>query len=321
MRKLFFIFFLLSVCNTFSQSKKEQIELLTTRIDSLKERLQTEKNSNLEKTSKISELNTKVNDLKTQVTKLNSEIETQNKEFDKDNLDLKSFQNQVKIKNDSILILKNELDKIQLPKKDTLKQNSPLKEYKSVVIGTQTWMAVNLDVTTFKNGDPIPEAKTNEEWENAGINKQPAWCYYDNDPANGAKYGKLYNWFAVNDKRGLAPVGYHIPKDEEWTILTDYIGDSEGKKLKSTNGWKDNGNGINKSGFTALPGGVRSNKGWFDDFGYYGYWWTSTDDVKNTCKNCTITLALNRGMFFNYDVVNRGNGEMASGFSVRCIKD
>jgi len=315
MRKLFFIFFLLSVCNTFSQSKKEQIELLTTRVDSLKERLQTEKNSNLEKTSKISELNTKVNDLKTQVTKLNSEIETQKKEFDKDNLDLKSFQNQVKIKNDSILILKNELDKIQFPKKDTLKQNSLLKEYKSVVIGTQTWMAVNLDVTTFKNGDPIPEAKTKEEWENAGINKQPAWCYYDNDPANGAKYGKLYNWYAVNDPRGIVPEGWHVVKKEEMNKLIFSIGGQTlgGKKLKSKNGWLGSGNGIDSYGFSGNPGGYASSLGIFINKNEFGYWWLS-----NATSNDESEL-----FFLDYrnDEIKIISWEKSFGLSVRCLKD
>ena len=94
----------------------------------------------------------------------------------------------------------------------------------TVTIGTQVWMTKNLDLATFRNGDPIPEAKTDEEWEKAGENKQPAWCYYDNDPANGAKYGKLYNWYAVIDSRGLAPVGYHIPSDADWTKLNDFLG-------------------------------------------------------------------------------------------------
>jgi uncharacterized protein (TIGR02145 family) len=103
----------------------------------------------------------------------------------------------------------------------------------TVTIGTQVWMTKNLDVSTFRNGDPIPEAKTDEEWKKAGENKQPAWCYYDNDPANGAKYGKLYNWYAVNDSRGLAPVGYHIPSDAEWTKLEVFLGADAGNKMKS----------------------------------------------------------------------------------------
>ncbi|MFZ9583254.1 MAG: fibrobacter succinogenes major paralogous domain-containing protein, partial [Crocinitomicaceae bacterium] len=108
----------------------------------------------------------------------------------------------------------------------------------TVTIGTQVWMTKNLNVSTFRNGDPIPEAKTDEEWKKAGENQQPAWCYYDNNPANGAKYGKFYNWYAVNDPRGLAPEGYHVPTDAGWTQLSDYLGgeDVAGKKMKSTSG-------------------------------------------------------------------------------------
>jgi uncharacterized protein (TIGR02145 family) len=93
----------------------------------------------------------------------------------------------------------------------------------TVIIGTQVWATKNLDVSTFRNGDPIPQAKSDAEWVAAGENYQPAWCYYDNDPKNGTKYGKLYNWFAVRDARGLAPAGWHVPTDEEWTILPYYV--------------------------------------------------------------------------------------------------
>ena len=104
----------------------------------------------------------------------------------------------------------------------------------SVTIGTQTWTTLNLDVATFRNGDPITQAKTNEDWEAAGVNKQPAWCYYDNDPKNGTKYGKLYNWYVVVDTRGLAPAGWHVPTDEEWTVLSTFLGgeESAGEKMK-----------------------------------------------------------------------------------------
>ena len=108
-----------------------------------------------------------------------------------------------------------------------------------IKIGAQTWTTKNLDVSKFRNGEAIPLAKTNAEWELAGQNKQPAWCYYENKGENGTTYGKLYNWFAVNDPRGLAPSGYHIPTDAEWTILTDYLGGDSiaGAKMKSTSGW------------------------------------------------------------------------------------
>lgn len=94
----------------------------------------------------------------------------------------------------------------------------------TVTIGTQVWMNKNLDVSTFRNGDPIPQAKTEQDWLAAKNNKQPAWCYYENKSENGAKFGKLYNWYAVNDARGLAPVGFHVPSDEEWMKLIDYLG-------------------------------------------------------------------------------------------------
>jgi len=185
----------------------------------------------------------------------------------------------------------------------------------TVTIGTQVWMTRNLDVSTFRNGDPIPQAKTNEEWEKAGVNKQPAWCYYNNDPANGAKYGKLYNWYAVSDSRGLAPVGYHIPSDAEWTLLTDYLGGEEkaGAKMKSKQGWAEDGNGTNSSGFSGLPGGLRNYVGAFDSIGEYGYWWS--------CAESNTDLAWYRLLDSNDGNVGRYVDLKEEGFSVRCLRD
>jgi uncharacterized protein (TIGR02145 family) len=180
-----------------------------------------------------------------------------------------------------------------------------------VTIGKQVWMAENLNVDKFRNGNPIPEAKTKEEWEKAGENEQPAWCYYDNDPANGAKYGKLYNWYAVNDSRGLAPNGYHIPTDAEWTILEEYLGEGAGSKMKSTIGWNDNGNGTNSSGFSGLPGGSRYYNGPFGEFGNLGYWWSSTEKYNYDAW----TRILNYNDVVSYDHLKK------NGFSVRCLRD
>ena len=112
-----------------------------------------------------------------------------------------------------------------------------------IKIGTQTWTSKNLDVATYRNGDAIPQVQDFNEWKNLTTG---AWCYLFNDPTNGTKYGKLYNWYAVTDPRGLAPEGYHIPTDEEWTILTDYLGgeSAAGKKMKSTTGWKSYTEGV-----------------------------------------------------------------------------
>ena len=182
-------------------------------------------------------------------------------------------------------------------------------------IGNQVWMSENLNVENFRNGDAIPNAKTKEDWINAGQNRKPAWCYYNNDPSNSSKYGKLYNWYAVNDLRGLAPEGWHIPSDYEWTILIDHLGGKfdAGKKMKSTSGWNENGNGTNESGFAGMPGGYRSSEGDFWHDGTKGYWWASSEGSASSA----LSRYLNN---FNNEVWNPNSGKI-KGFSVRCIRD
>ena len=182
----------------------------------------------------------------------------------------------------------------------------------TVTIGKQVWMSMNLDLSVFRNGDSIPQAKTDVEWEKSFENKQPAWCYYGGDAANGTKYGKLYNWYAVSDPRGLAPVGYHVPTDAEWTVLTDYLGDGAGKKMKSASGWKDNENGTNESGFSALPGGLRKSTGTFQGIRNFGYWWSSTEHDKDFASIHYVYSV--DGVYSNIEMKTRG-------ISVRCIKD
>lgn len=151
--------------------------------------------------------------------------------------------------------------------------------YRSVTIGEQVWLGENLNVSHFRNGDAIPEARTAEEFEKFGKEGKPAWCYYDNNAENGKTYGKLYNWFAINDPRGLAPTGWQIPGREAWKKLILHVGnDEEGiKKLKAKTGWKSdtwNNNGTNETNFSALPGGRRWY-GKFDNAGGYSMWWTT----------------------------------------------
>jgi uncharacterized protein (TIGR02145 family) len=187
--------------------------------------------------------------------------------------------------------------------------------FDEVTIGKQVWMTKNLNVDKFRNGDPIPHAKTKEEWYNAGKNKQPAWCYYDNDPTNDAKYGKMYNWYAVNDPRGLAPVGYHIPSDEQWTVLTDYLGGyDKGKKMKSSSGWAEDGNGTNESGFSALPGGYRFGNGNFGKVGIDGAWWSSTENTKNSASSLYMSCRSD-------DARVKNSKDKQEGYSVRCLRD
>jgi uncharacterized protein (TIGR02145 family) len=161
-------------------------------------------------------------------------------------------------------------------------------QFDSIKIGNQEWMTRNLDVDRFRNGDLIPHVESDEEWKKAGENGQPAWCYYDNDPKNGKKYGKLYNWYAVNDSRGLAPEGYHVPTDQEWAIFEEFLGEnSPGYKMKSVAGWNSwddgdgelqNGNGDNSSGFNGLPGGYRSYDGSFDNIRDSAFLWSATEN-------------------------------------------
>jgi uncharacterized protein (TIGR02145 family) len=185
----------------------------------------------------------------------------------------------------------------------------------SVKIGNQIWMTENLNVDRFQNGDIIPEAKTAEEWEAAGNAKRPAWCYYDNDPANGKKYGKLYNWYAVNDTRGLAPAGWHVPSDSEWTALSTFLGgeDVAGKKMKSTVGWSTNGNGTNSSNFLGLPGGFRYRSGDFGDVGGNGDWWSASEN--------SGTYAWSRDLDNDDSNLSRDANGKSNGFSVRCVRD
>jgi uncharacterized protein (TIGR02145 family) len=190
----------------------------------------------------------------------------------------------------------------------------------SIKIGTQKWMTRNLNVTHYRNGDLIPHVTDPTKWASLTTG---AWCYYKNDHANGAIYGKLYNWYAVNDPRGLAPAGWHIPSDSEWTVLSTHLGGDAvaGGKLKDT-GTIEAGTGLwyapntgatNKTGFTGLPGGYRKTNGGFDYMGYYGYWWSSTEG--NT-RDAWVR-ALNRYV----STIDRYNYNKRLGFSVRCIKD
>ena len=208
-------------------------------------------------------------------------------------------------------------------KNESEEKNEQPKSF-TVKIGSQIWSPQNLDIITFRNGDNIPEAKTEEEWRKAGEEKKPVWCYYNNDAENGKKYGKLYSWYAVIDSRGLAPKGYHVPSSLEWETLVKHLGgtnsadgkvtDTAGKKLKSKNGWLEAGNGTNESGFFGVPGGARYDFGSFDNIGYSAVWWTSTQQE--------VTIGLNSIVWYGDNYVNTDNTNgPGAGLSVRCIKD
>jgi uncharacterized protein (TIGR02145 family) len=192
-------------------------------------------------------------------------------------------------------------------------------------------MAENLDVTKFRNGDPIPEAKTDEEWKKAGENMQPAWCYYNNDTINRTKYGKLYNWYAINDPRCIAPDNFSVPTINEWKIMIEFLGgeDIAGLYIKSTTGWmldefNIGGNGTNESRFCGRPGGYREKTGTFiggsfrpaenTDDGYIASWWSASEKDTNIVY-CPQLLYYNPSVF-----INKTDSYKGCGLSVRFVK-
>ena len=195
--------------------------------------------------------------------------------------------------------------------------------YKTLIIEEQEWMVENLKTTRYDNGDPIPNVMDDAQWSTLTTG---AWCYYNNDEANDDIYGKLYNWYAVEDPRNLCPTGWHVPSDEEWTSLTDYLGGISvaGGKMKTrgtieagTGLWKNpNTKASNLSGFSGLPGGYRFGSGGFDFVGEIGFWWTPTMDTVRPERG-----AWGRYLNYNSGNVNRGHGPLLSGFCVRCIRD
>lgn len=193
--------------------------------------------------------------------------------------------------------------------------------FKEVRIGKQVWMEKNLNVVCFRNGDSIPEARTQEEWDSAGKMGKPAWCYYDNDIANGKKYGKLYNWYAVNDPRGLAPAGWHVATFDEWDTLVCVVNPATGKErntaaatLKSKNDWTEGGNGTNASGFNGLPAGCRSDH--FLTQGALANWWCTVDGKYGEHDYGWGWRLINNETYATSFVDDKECGN-----SVRCVKD
>jgi uncharacterized protein (TIGR02145 family) len=191
--------------------------------------------------------------------------------------------------------------------------------YKTVYIGTQQWMAENLKTAKYNDGAGIPNVTDNTQWQN---NITGAWSYYNNDAANNAKYGKLYNWYAVNPttngNKNVCPTGWHVPADAEWTVLTDYLGGESvaGGKMKevgTTNWISPNTESTNTSLFTGLPGGFRYIDGYYNYIGGLGVWWSSTEFYTH--------FAWSRHLGNLYGSAARNSDGKKDGFSVRCLRD
>lgn len=188
--------------------------------------------------------------------------------------------------------------------------------YSVVTVGSQCWLAENLKVTHFRDGSPIPVVEDGTAWKNLTT---PAMVSYGNDNANDATYGKLYNWFAIGDPRGICPEGFHVPHDNEWAVLSKYLDpDNEyaGARMKEagTDHWMEPNEGANNSsGFTGLPGGMRFREGQFDFLGKNGLFWSTRED--DDFEGYFLTLS--------HDDTEARRTVMfkQAGFSCRCVMD
>jgi uncharacterized protein (TIGR02145 family) len=188
--------------------------------------------------------------------------------------------------------------------------------YKTIQIGTQTWMAENLKTTKFRNGAPIPNITDNTQWQN---NTTGAYCSYNNNTSNDCPYGKLYNWYAVKSANQLCPTGWHVPSDLEWINLENILGGAAsgnvGNKMKSEGNqyWMPTNIGNNNSGFSAIPGGYRNSNGVSWGVGNTGNYWSST--------GVNTSTAWDRSLTYNYGGLDGVTSNKNIGKSVRCIKD
>lgn len=192
-------------------------------------------------------------------------------------------------------------------------KKNPVADSRTVSIGSSVWMRENLDVTRYRNGDEIPRVEDPAAWNRLTTG---AWCYYENNSDKGVAYGKLYNWYAVNDPRGLAPEGWHVASDAEWRQLVDATGGEKasGTKLKATVLWKEPLVAAdNSTGFTALPAGYRSGNGSFALLGSNASFWTSTENNGYS--------AWYRQIYNSYSAVYRVSSTKTLGMSVRCVRN
>ena len=201
-------------------------------------------------------------------------------------------------------------------------------DYATVLIGEQCWFAENLRCENYENGDAIPLNLSASEWSNTSSGAVAVYgegsssCYELSPDGNACdeawslnEYGRLYNWYAVDDARGLCPSGWHVPTDGEWTVLTDHLGGEAvaGGQMKTDYGWNNGGNGTNSSGFSGLPGGYRDyGSGYFNSAGNYGSWWSSSSYGSIAWTRYLDDDSEDVYPHFNYQ---------RFGFSVRCIQD
>lgn len=185
----------------------------------------------------------------------------------------------------------------------------------TVQIGEQIWMAENLALRQYRNGDTIRHAETPEELESFGFAEVGAWMYPAGDSTLAEEFGLLYNWFAVMDPRGIGPAGWRVPSDADWEQMAEQLGvDSVGVHLKVPELWKDEGGGTNSTGFSAVPAGFRHWDGTYEGLGIYGSWWTST-----VLEDDSYYVWF-RGVGHDYDHLHRERTSKFLGMSLRMIR-
>ncbi|MEI8099662.1 MAG: FISUMP domain-containing protein [Sediminibacterium sp.] len=280
---------------------KEAVNALQKRSDSLAAAL-TNTNNNLSALSKsIDSVKTQLAGIIVQINQLTTTLNTVG-------ANITSINAQIATLNQQYADLLAKLNAIQ----------SQLNGIPTIVIGTQTWTQKNLDISLFRNGDLIPEIKDPTVWASLST---PGWCYYNEDPALDLTYGKIYNWAAVNDPRGIAPVGYHIPTDAEWNTLATFLGgdSTAGGKLKETGTvhWNSPNTGAtNTTNFTALPAGSRSTVGPYNALWNITGWWS----IPSNNSQVSVWLIWNTRASLVHQ--NSPNSPIyTGGWSVRCVKD
>ena len=201
--------------------------------------------------------------------------------------------------------------------------------YESVIIGDQEWLTMNLKTSHFADGTPIPNVESPVDWESL---TSPGWAFYDNDENNEMIYGKLYNWFTIESNQNICPAYWNVPSKEDWSILKSYLtvngyDGAEAYGLLSTSGWDEgtggtsvNWNGDDNFGFSALPGGARSNYGWYEYLGEIAHWW-SRSPLNNPWDDSAFFQLIVSAIDLGQGMPVPSSYPRNYGMSIRCIKD
>ncbi len=299
-----FVLLIIMVAPQYHSQLKEDLDKCSKKNDSLL-RINFQKSQQIDKlNSDIKRLNTFISNSKSGQNKLNL---------------LEEMEKKLTKCTEESAQLKQEIERLNGLLKTTSKNNltasskSSKNNFTTIKIGNQTWMSENLNVTKFRNGDIILEAQTDELWIKAAEQKVAAWCYYDNDPTQT----KLYNWYAVNDPRGLAPEGYHVPDEDDWNTLVNHLGGETvaAPKLKFASSWGDSTSVVYaKNNFAAEPMGWRKSSKEGIAFTKEGaFFWCSTA--------LSMKYAWTRYLIYKSNDVKSYCYPKSSGLSVRCVKN